>query len=58
MKYTAKNMYKSCFKKARFRDYNKALRVASKYNQRVYYCPICGAYHLTSQVEKRDGRSK
>ena len=42
-------MYKSCFKKARFKNIKDAQARAKKYNQRVYFCPICGKYHLTSK---------
>lgn len=51
MKYTAKNMWKSCFRKAGFKSYNEAIKRAEKYNQRVYFCPLCGKYHLTKTKE-------
>lgn len=51
MKWTFNGPYKSCFCKKHFKDYNRALKLANKYNQRVYFCHICGTYHLTSQKE-------
>ena len=56
MKYTAENMYKSCFKKARFKSFNDANKRAKKYNQRVYFCPLCGKYHLTSKGVNNDNK--
>ena len=51
MKYDAKNMWKSCFRKVKFTSYKEAAKRAEKYNQRVYFCPICGKYHLTKRKE-------
>lgn len=47
MKYTAKNMWKSCLRKAAFDNYEDALKRAEKFDQRVYFCPLCHKYHLT-----------
>jgi len=52
MKYNAKNMWKSCMRKVGFKSYQKALQRAEKYNQRVYYCMLCGKYHLTKRKEE------
>lgn len=52
MKYNAKNMHKSCLRKAAFKEYKDAQKRAEKYDQRVYYCPLCGKYHLTKTKEK------
>ncbi len=51
MKYNAANMYQSCLRKAKFRSYEQARKRADKYKQRVYYCPLCGFYHLTKRKE-------
>lgn len=51
MKYNAKNMWKSCMRKAAFDTYKDAQKRAEKYNQRVYFCMLCGKYHLTKRKE-------
>lgn len=51
MKYTAKNMWKSCIRKCSFTNYEDAAKRAKKYDQRVYLCPLCGKYHLTKRKE-------
>lgn len=51
MKYTAKNIWKSCLRKASFTNYKDAQERADKYNQRIYFCPLCGKYHLTKRKE-------
>lgn len=53
MRYNAKNMWKSCLKKVAFKSYEKALKRAEKYNQRVYYCFLCGKYHLTKTRKEK-----
>ena len=52
MKYNAFNMFRSCLKKSKFKDYSKAQQRAMKYNQRVYFCPLCGFYHLTKRKDE------
>lgn len=39
---------KMCFSKKKFSNYDQAERLANKLNQRVYFCPVCQNYHLTS----------
>ena len=51
MKWTANALYKSCFNKSKFKTFDRAYKRAKKYNQRVYFCPICGKYHLTSDLD-------
>lgn len=43
---------KMCAKKMAFRTEGAALRVAEKFEHRVYECPICFCWHTTS---KKDG---
>lgn len=56
MKYNARNMYFSCLRKAKFKDKAKAEIRAKKYNQRIYYCGLCGYYHLTSKGVDNDNK--
>ena len=55
MNYDASKMYKMCFRKGRYRTWDKACKAAvqmtEKYGkkQRAYYCPICNSYHLTTK---------
>ena len=53
MKYNAKNMYKSCLRKKKYRTREYAENIAKKFNQHVYYCKLCGCYHLT-KLEQKD----
>ena len=48
-RFKAENMYKMCFKKKKIRTVGYAIEIAKKYNQHVYFCPICNNYHLTSR---------
>jgi rubrerythrin len=51
----AEQMYKMCLKKRKY----KSEKIAQKYakecdkkyggTHRVYYCPLCGYYHLTTK---------
>lgn len=43
-----------CLKKVRFNTKKKAGEVAERYSQRVYECPICMGFHLTSKEDWRD----
>jgi len=45
---------KMCDKKVSFRSFSKAQKVAEKYNQKVYECPICFCFHCTSKESWRD----
>ena len=51
-KYSADGMHLSCFRKVKYRSYDKAKANADKYGQRVYFCPICGGYHCTKREAK------
>ena len=53
MRWDAKAMYCSCLRKKKFKDYNQAKNIAQKYHQRIYFCNLCGYYHLTSKLEKK-----
>lgn len=54
----AEQMYRMCLKKHKYRTEEFALKVAKscdkKYGKthRVYYCPLCGYYHLTTKELK------
>lgn len=54
----AKQMYKMCLKKRKYKSQDLANKVAEectiKYGKphRVYYCPLCGYYHLTTKPPK------
>lgn len=43
-----------CGKKVAFRSQEKAAEVAKQHNQKVYGCPICFCYHLTSKADWKD----
>lgn len=51
MRWDAKAMYCSCLRKVKFKNFEDAKKRAEKYNQRIYLCPLCGYYHLTSKLE-------
>lgn len=56
MELNAYKMKQMCLRKKKYKTYEYACKVAKimseKYNkeQRVYWCPICMNYHLTSQI--------
>lgn len=60
MKFNADRMYRMCLHKRKYRDENTANKFAKecseKYDKeyRVYFCMLCGFYHLTTK-EKRGG---
>ena len=45
---------KMCSKKVSFNTKGKAEVVASKFNQRVYECPICFCWHTSSKENWKD----
>ena len=45
------NNKKTFFTRKSARDYAKKINLLKKFNQRVYKCPICGNYHLTTRKE-------
>lgn len=57
-KVKAEHMYKMCLRKVRFRDEKIALKVArdkeKEYNckNNVYFCPLCGGWHITTVKSK------
>ena len=53
-KYSAEGMHMSCFRKVKFKNYQKAEETAKKWGQRVYFCPICGFYHCTKKDVKSE----
>lgn len=60
MKMDAKKMHKMCLRKRKYRDRAFAQKVAKECDEkfgkthRVYFCPLCGFYHLTTKVIKGD----
>lgn len=56
----AAEMYRQCFKKSRYKTYDKAEKAKWKCEElrpdqelRIYSCPVCSFFHLTAQ-KKRD----
>lgn len=51
----AEQMHKMCLRKRKYKSEQLALKYAKecdiKYGKthRVYYCPLCGFYHLTTK---------
>lgn len=51
----AEQMYRMCLKKRKYKTEKQALQKAQEYTEkyekihRVYYCPLCGFYHLTTK---------
>jgi rubrerythrin len=50
----AETMHRQCFKKVRYRSYekaeykkNKCEELRPKQRLRIYPCPVCGYWHLT-----------
>ena len=41
-----RHAYRSCKRKRKMKS-SEANKLAPKYNQRKYQCPICGHWHLT-----------
>lgn len=50
------DVWKSCSSKQRFDTYRKAKKYACRYGLAFYYCPVCGGYHLTSDLSERDNK--
>lgn len=54
----AEQMYKMCLRKRKYKSEQLAMQYAkecdAKYGKkhRVYYCPLCGFYHLTTKELK------
>ena len=55
MYFNAERMYRMCIRKKKYTSWGLAERIAKecdeKYNKihRVYACPLCGFYHLTTK---------
>lgn len=47
-------IYGTCKRKATFLTEKAAIDKALSLHMRAYHCPICGFYHLTSQINKGD----
>lgn len=45
---------KMCARKVSFRTKSVAQKVATKFNQRVYECPICFCFHTTNRENWKD----
>lgn len=56
---TSWEMYKMCLKKKTYPTWEAACKVAEKVflergvKLRVYFCPLCHKYHLTSRLEEK-----
>jgi len=52
-------MSKSCLGKRMYKSYEIAAQYAKKYDEkygvksRIYYCTICGYFHLTTKPEQK-----
>lgn len=63
MEFSAERMHRMCLRKHKYKDEKTALKIAKecdvKYGgeHRVYWCPLCGYYHLTTK-EKLKGKEK
>lgn len=57
---TTWEMYKMCLKKKFYPSWDSACKVADKVlsergvKLRVYYCPLCHRYHLTSRLDDEE----
>ena len=55
MEFNAERMHRMCLKKRKYKDEGTAIKIAKrcdiKYGgvHRVYWCPLCGYYHLTTK---------
>lgn len=51
----AEQMYRMCLKKRKYKSEEVAKQIAKQCDEkygvthRVYYCPLCGHYHLTTK---------
>lgn len=63
MEFSAERMHRMCLRKHKYKDEKTALKYALVCNKkyggehRVYWCPLCGYYHLTTK-EKLKGKGK
>lgn len=55
MYFNAEKMFRMCLRKKKFTSYSSAQNIAKECDQkygkthRVYYCSLCGGYHLTTK---------
>lgn len=55
MEFSAERMHRMCLRKHKYKDEKTALKYALACNRkyggehRVYWCPLCGYYHLTTK---------
>lgn len=55
MEFNADRMHRMCLRKHKYKDEKTALKIAKecdvKYGgeHRVYWCPLCGYFHLTTK---------
>lgn len=55
MEFSAERMHRMCLRKHKYKDEKTALKYALVCNKkyggehRVYWCPLCGYYHLTTK---------
>jgi hypothetical protein len=40
--------YRMCFRKRRFRSAEHARRTARRWEQRIYFCPVCNGWHCAT----------
>lgn len=52
---TFKEARNGCIGKARYVEKSYAKKVAKRLNLKIYLCPFCGGWHLTSQGRNEDG---
>lgn len=63
-KLKAQQMHKMCLRKARFRSEQIARKVADdkekQYNckNNVYFCPLCGGWHITTVKGVENAKAK
>ena len=59
MNFNAEKMHRMCLKKCKFRSENAAQKMAEKCTEkyeiehRVYWCALCGFWHLTTKEKWR-----
>lgn len=59
MKFDANRMHRMCLRKQKYKDEATAQKFAKEYTEkysiehRVYWCALCGFYHLTTKEKWR-----
>jgi len=60
MKFDANRMYRMCLRKHKYKDKNFAEKIAKECSEkygvehRVYWCALCGFFHLTTKEKWKE----